>query len=254
VIGTAAERPALWRDPGPIHTLDLAGGPGGAQNAPKGPFTFEKEVSEGITPKVVVVDSAGKKWMVKFGDEAKSETFASRIAWAAGYPVRASYFVPEGRIEKATSLKRAGNFIDGNGTFRTARFQKFDDDSFRQVPGGKLDLRDKGANLNHLNGLKLALLLVSNWDVKAANTAVFDIGGQSYATVADWGASLGDPGSPDPAARKWNCQAFTARTQNWIEAVENGYIQFNYHQYAARNVGASPITSVWKMPDGSCSV
>lgn len=238
VFGTAADKPALWRDPGPVGALDFAGGPGGAKNAPKGPFHFEKEVSEGITPKLIVTDSAGRKWMVKFGDEARAENFASRIAWAAGYAVRASYYVAEGRIEGATGLRKAASFVDSDGKFRSARFQKFDDDSFRQVPGGKLDLHDKNADLHHLNGLKLALLLVSNWDVKAANTAVFDIGGQQYATVADWGASLGDPGSPDAAARKWNCKAFTARTQDWIEGVQNGYIQFNYDQYAGRNVNA----------------
>jgi hypothetical protein len=238
VSGSAEDRPALWRDPGPMQSLDFAAGPGGAANAPKPPFRFQEEVPEGITPKVIVTDSAGKKWMVKFGDEAKAETFASRIAWAAGYPVQASYYLRQGRIEGATSLKRAGSFIDGSGSFHSARFQKFYDESFREVPGGKLDLQGKNWNLNHLNGLKLTLLLVSNWDVKEENTAVFDIGGQRYATVSDWGASLGDPGSPHAAARKWNCQAFTARTQNWIDGVFNEYIQFNYDQYAGRNVDA----------------
>jgi hypothetical protein len=176
--------------------------------------------------------------MVKFGDEAQAETLASRIAWAAGYPVRASYFLAQGHIDGAAPSRRTAKFIEPNGNFRQARFQKFDNESFHEVPGGRLDLQDRSVNLTHLNGLRLTLLLVSNWDVKAANTAVFDIGGQQYATVADWGASLGDPGSPDAAKRKWNCPAFAARTEHWIDGVENGYIQFNYDQYAARHVNA----------------
>ncbi len=97
----AGESTLLWRDPGPIESLDLSAGPGGRQNAPTAPFTFVKEEKHGTAPKIVVTDGRGKKWMVKFGDEAKAETFASRIAWAAGYPVRASYYVGSGQIANA---------------------------------------------------------------------------------------------------------------------------------------------------------
>ena len=237
----AAENlPLLWKDPGPIETLDLRNGPAPAAYAPAPPFTFVKEETEGINPKVVLTDSRGRKWMVKFGDEAKPETFGSRIAWAAGFPVRANYYLASGRIAGATSLKRAQTYIQPDGTFREARFQRFDDESFHQVPGGKLDISQKHPDTLHLNGLKLVALLLGNWDVKPANSAVFEIAGQRYATLSDWGAALGDGGSPTPAERKWNCPAYSRVTETLIESVENGFVSFNYMQYAGRGVDSLP--------------
>jgi hypothetical protein len=235
---TAADRPLLWRDPGALESLNLAGGPGGAAKAPQPPFTFVKEEMDGTAPKVVVTDGSGTKWMVKFGEEAKADTFASRIAWAAGYQVRPSYYVASGQVQGVPSLHRAGKFIDQNGSFKTARFQKFDDDSFHAVQGANFHLTDKHLDRRELNGLKLTALLVGNWDVKADNTAVFETGGRRYATVSDWGASLGDPAAPDPAARKWSCAAFSAVTPRLVVGVDNGFIDFNYNQYAARHIGA----------------
>jgi hypothetical protein len=119
VAASSAEPTLLWRDPGPIESLDLAAGPGGAANAPTAPFTFVKEEKRGISQKVVVTDARQKKWMVKFGEEAKPETFASRIAWAAGYPVRASYYIASGQIDGMP------------GTFHDARFP---DVRYRRFP------------------------------------------------------------------------------------------------------------------------
>ncbi|HET8550001.1 MAG TPA: hypothetical protein VFL57_18450 [Bryobacteraceae bacterium] len=235
---TASDRPLLWRDPGPVETLDLAAGPGGAESRPQPPFTFVKEESHGVQPKVLVTDTRGVKWMVKLGEEAKSETFASRIAWAAGYQVRPSYYVEEGRIAGISSLEDADKFIDKSGGFRGARFQMFDTDGLRAVPGETLQLTDKKFDRRELNGLKLTALLVANWDVKPANTAVFEIAGQRYASIADWGASLGDPAAPHPPARKWNCAAFSAVTSRLIDGIDNGFVDFNYNQYAARHIDA----------------
>ena len=78
--------------------------------------------------------------MVKFGEEAKPENFASRIAWAAGYIVRPSYYVASGTLQGVTSLKRAAKFVDSEGRFRDARFQLFDRDDFHEIPGSKVDL------------------------------------------------------------------------------------------------------------------
>lgn len=230
--------PSLWRDPGPVESLDLAGGPGGAANVPKPPFSFVKVEGRGFTPKVVVTDSRGMKWMVKFGQEAKAEAFASRLAWAAGYPARASYYVESGQIAGIPDLKEAGQSVGSGGSFHNARFQAFDDEKFHEVKGGKLDLKDKRLDKRELNGLKLAVLLLANWDVKPSNTAVFEIEGKRYATVSDWGASLGDPASQNRDVRKWDCKAYAAITPRLVEGVDNGYVQFNYDQYAGRHIDA----------------
>jgi hypothetical protein len=225
----AADNPLLRRDPGPIKSLDLAAGPGGKANAPQGPFSFVQKETRGTAPKAVVVDARQRKWM-------KSENFASRLAWALGYPVRASYYVTSGSISGVPDGTLT-EFVNPDGTFKGGRFQMFDNARFQQVDGLKLDLAERHEDQSELNGLKLMLLLVSNWDVKPANSAVFEVEGKRYVTISDWGASLGDPAAGE-AERKWNCPAFKRQTGRLIEGVENGYIQINYMQYAARHEGA----------------
>src|SRR5512138_290989 len=80
-------RNVLWTEPTDIESRDLFNGAGGAEGAPatNGRFTFEKRVSSGTSEKIHVSDDKGRKWTVKFGPEAKPETAASRIVWAAGY-------------------------------------------------------------------------------------------------------------------------------------------------------------------------
>src|SRR5437016_5202568 len=84
----------MWRDPADIRARDLFYGPGGKEHQPHGVFTFEKEDLEGTNPKFVVRDADGLKWKVKLGLEARPETVASRIVWAAGYYADEDYFLP----------------------------------------------------------------------------------------------------------------------------------------------------------------
>lgn len=238
-LSLPGQEASIWLDPGPIETLDLAAGPGGKSNRPQSPFTFVEEERRGVNPKVIVTDARGRKWVVKFGEEAKAEVFASRIAWAAGYPVRTSYHIQQGTIHGAPDSGVTRKLTGSDGTFREgARFQLFDHERFRAVNGGKLDLTSKTLNQRELNGLKLTALLLGNWDLKSANTAVFDIEGKRYATISDWGASLGDPGAAARSDRKWNCQTFAKDTEHLIDGVEGGYVNFNYEQYAGRHIDA----------------
>src|SRR5262245_65203330 len=92
-------KPIVWADPGPVETLDFVAGVGGHKHAPKPPFTFIEESASGTNPKVKVKDANGAEWTAKFGTEVNAETFATRIAWAAGYFVDPAYFVPSGKIE-----------------------------------------------------------------------------------------------------------------------------------------------------------
>src|SRR5580698_4012444 len=83
----AGDKSALfWQDPADIASRDLFYGPGGKQNEPpQGKFTFLKEDLDGTNPKFDVRDENGVKWKVKLGIEARPETAASRLTWAAGY-------------------------------------------------------------------------------------------------------------------------------------------------------------------------
>ena len=43
-------------------------------------------------------DERGTKWKVKLGEEAKTETAAARLLWAAGYLVDEDYYRPSIRV------------------------------------------------------------------------------------------------------------------------------------------------------------
>jgi hypothetical protein len=218
----------LWRDPGPVESLDMTGGPGGRARAPQPPFAFVKEQMDGTSPKVILRDARGTEWMVKFGEEVKAENFASRIVWAAGYFAEPTYFVSEGVITGVTELGRAQTFIDrASGQFRDARFE-LRDDSLRA--GGKRwslsasELKDS----RELAGYKVLLILLANWDVKPENLTIVNKGGQPIYAITDWGATMGRA-AEITGRSKWDCVRYEADSANLIEGVENGFVVFNYH-------------------------
>ena len=157
---------------------------------------------------------------MKWGDEVHTETFAARLAWAAGYFVEVNYFVPSGRIEGAGTLQRAGECIAQDGGFQNARFEldepgvvkHFDEHSWAWNDNPFVGTRE-------LNGLKIVMMLLSNWDNKdvrdvarGSNTAIFeyrmerDVREARY-LIIDWGAALGTWGSNVLSRGRWDCAA-----------------------------------------------
>src|SRR5262249_18042048 len=114
----------LWHDPGAVERLDLRYGAEGASGRPLPPFVFVKEDTSGTNPNVLVRDASGRQWDVKVGEEARPDTFCSRLVWAMGYFVESNYFVPGGSVEGVHDLKRARTEIDEDGRMiHGARFQ-----------------------------------------------------------------------------------------------------------------------------------
>src|SRR5262249_39247738 len=149
------------RNPGPVERLDFAAGPGGRVHAPQGPYTFIEEIKSGTRAKVKVRDARGSIWSVKWGREVKAETFASRLAWAAGYFTLPSYFVTSGRIEGVTDAGRAAERLASDGSFTDAHFQAWEPNFLKG--------RNWAWNYNpfigskELQGLKIIVMLTSNW-------------------------------------------------------------------------------------------
>src|SRR4051812_48775410 len=80
--------PVLWKEPTDIATRDLMAGPGGEALKPdlsRVVFNGSDPDSTGYSVKWNVLDGAGKKWVVKVGNEARPETASVRLAWAVGY-------------------------------------------------------------------------------------------------------------------------------------------------------------------------
>lgn len=232
----------IWHDPGDVASLDFAGGPGGADRAPKGPFKFLEEDLDGSNPKVKVVDGEGQQWGVKWGREVRSDVFASRLVWATGYYVEPSYFVPSGTIEGARRLTRAKDYIDKNGRFTNARFERKNDAVTRLRDDKSWSWADNPfVGTRELNGLKVMVMLVSDWDNKdqrdfkqfGSNTAVWQValpggGVESRYVVSDWGGTMGRWGRANEGWKVWDCAAYGEQTREFTKGTDGGFVKWGF--------------------------
>jgi hypothetical protein len=184
----------LWHDRGNIESLNLFYGPGGKGHQPDGKFTFLKEDKQGTSPKFEVVDQQGVRWKAKLGEEPQSETAAARLLWAAGYFADEDYYLPELRVEMMPKLERGRQFVSGEGVVRNVRLK-------RSVKGQKKSgnwswFKNPFVGTKELNGLRIMMALINNWDLKEINNAIYDEKGEGarYA-VSDLGASFGETGN-----------------------------------------------------------
>jgi len=233
-------KPVIWADPGAVENLDLAGGIGGRDNAPRPPFTFIEESLSGSNPKVKVHDANGVEWTAKFGTEVNAETFATRIAWAAGYFVEPAYFVPSGKVEKLGSLERAKKYFQPDGSFADARFERRREKGVKKLEDEQSWswIQNPFVGTKELNGLKVIMMLVSNWDNKdvrdvnrGSNTAIFQVptegGLEDRYLITDWGGSMGKWGGYI-SREKWDCKGFHSQTKDFVKGVKGDQVEFGY--------------------------
>ena len=197
-VAASAQQPGraavIWHDRGDAAALDLVGGPGGRAHEPGEQLRFIEESDSGTSPKFEVEDEHGVRWKVKLGEEARSETAATRLLWAAGYVVDEDYYRPGIRVLGLPRLARGQEFVTDEGLVTGARLE-------RQGGGG-----DEAATWSwhdnpflgtrEFNGLRVMMALLNNWDLKDVNNRVFDTiaGGEQYG-ITDLGATFGRTGN-----------------------------------------------------------
>ena len=214
---------AIWRDRGDVAALDLLNGSGGKERQPGTNFKFIKEATGGTSPKFYVEDENGAQWKVKLGHEAKSETGATRLLWAAGYFADEDYYRPEIRVQGMKPLSRGQEYVSDGGLVRGARLERQD---------GTKSLKNWSwyenpfVGTREFNGLRVMMALINNWDLKEVNNDIFDEGGTSRYVVADLGASLGDTGNNFTRSR--SVMEDYAKTQ-FIEKVTPQSVDFVMH-------------------------
>lgn len=176
--------PVMWREPDDITSRNLLLGPGGEDWRPDvSTITFIKEETGGYSKKYRVKDARGRVWVAKIGKEAQSETAAVRLVWAVGYTTEINYLVP--RVT-----------IPGKGTFENVRFEA------RPENVDRLDewkwTSNPFSGKRELQGLKVLMALMENWDLKDSNNRVLLVTKGSrkelHYIVSDLGSTFGKTG------------------------------------------------------------
>jgi hypothetical protein len=208
----------LWREPVDISSRDLYLGPGGEAMKPDlSSITFLRDETKSFSTKYRVRDGSGNEWVVKIGVEAKSETAASHLVWAAGYFTDITYLVPHVEIK-------------GKGTF--------DDVRFEARPKGTKRLDDHWdwsenpfVGTTELQGLKVLMALINNWDIQNHNNNVLLVHDESTGKSelryidSDLGATFGKTGRFIGHTR--NRPDEYAETK-FIKGVDKGFVRFAY--------------------------
>jgi hypothetical protein len=190
----AAGLPAVIMEDRDPRSLNLYYGPGGQQEAPSAEdgYKFVDEDLKQTSAKFDVDDAQGRRWRVKLGAEPRSETAATRLVWAAGYFVDDDYYLDQITVPGMPALHRGGRFVHG--------------DQVRKV---RLELKPKEVKsigswewfdnpfmgTRELNGLRVLMALVENWDLITRNNSIYDVDGQRRFLISDLGASLGKSGN-----------------------------------------------------------
>jgi hypothetical protein len=187
----------LWRNPADIESRNLFYGPGGESHQPRAPFTFIKEDRSGSNPKFVVRDAGGMKWKVKLGAEARPETAASRLVWAAGYFANEDYYLSDMQVRNMSKLHRGASLVGPGGSVHDARLKR--EPESEKKAGHWRWRNDAFTGTRELNGLIVMMALINNWDLKDVNNAIVEEAApgspdlERVYMVSDLGASFGAP-------------------------------------------------------------
>jgi hypothetical protein len=226
----AANEPVyLWQNPSDIASRNLYYGPGGKEHEPHTVYTFIKEDFSGTNPKFDVRDENGVKWRVKLGVEARPEVVATRLVWAVGYYANEDYFLPDLRVRNVPRLKRGRNFISKHGTIHNVRLKR----SLKgeEKIGGWKWSDNPFTRQRELNGLRVMMALLNNWDLKDENNAIYEEKKSDSGTpelhyaVSDLGASFGTTGrSWTHSMSKGNLKAY--QHSKFIRKTTSEYVDF----------------------------
>ena len=205
-----------------IAQRDLFNGPGGSEWQPDlSRITFIKEETGGHNKKYRIKDGAGRVWIAKLGREAQPETAAVRLLWALGYKTEINYLVP--------TLT-----IPGKGTFKNVRLEARPENIERL---GNWDWRNNPFNgTNELQGLKIMMVLMKNWDIIEINNNILGTIGRSgrelHYIVGDLGRTFGRLGNNNLPII-YRLGRTTGRPRHYsktilVRDVENGKIELSY--------------------------
>ncbi len=226
--------PVLWRE-ADVSALDLLAGPGGEEMRPVEPFTFVEEEKGGYSKKYRVRDAKGRAWVAKVGVEAQPETAVTRLVWAAGYIPEVTYLAPCAKIEGAPDPGKDFERCQGGG-LANVRFEARPENTKRY--GEWRWASNPFSGKRELQGLKIMMALVENWDLKDDNNRILAVTGpqgtELHYVVSDLGATIGKTGGVGGfmarirqiKGTRNNPEDFAG--DKFIEGVEGGRLRFSF--------------------------
>ncbi len=196
-------------------------------------------------PKFVIEDTTGIQWTVKLGAEAPAETAASRLIWAAGYFANEDYYLDSLRVKDLPHLHRGQKFISSDGSVRHARLKRHSPQMKTIGTWEWNDARFRGTR--QLNGLRVLMAVINNWDLTDENNAILRRKGslERIYLVSDVGASFGTGDLTWPLRRArgdvgaYSHSQFIARDSGEyvdfrVPARPSWFFLFTPHEYAAK--------------------
>lgn len=207
----------MWQ---PVNTrsLDLYEGPGGVDMHPDlSSVKFIKEEKKGHNKKFRISDGSGRIWIAKLGREAQPETAAVRLLYGLGYKTEINYLVP--------SLT-----IPGKGTFRNVRLEARPHDIERL---GEWKWKSNPfVGTKELQGLKMMMVFMTNWDVLDLQNEILDVGSEDHYIVSDLGSTFGKLGNNNlPVIYRFGRKTGSAKhytKTRFVKEVEDGEVKLAY--------------------------
>ena len=144
---------------------------------------------------------------MKLGAEARPETVASRFLWAVGYFTDDDYFVSNTRVDDMPRhLKRGQRLVEPGGVLHNVRLERESEGEKKLETWQWRHNPFTGAR--ELNGLRVMMALINNWDLKTRTTAVYPGTGWRHPRrfptdlqISDLGVSFGAPGYAWPRSK-----------------------------------------------------
>jgi len=169
----------MW-EPVDIPSRDLFAGPGGESMKPDlSRVEFLEEEKSGHNKKYRIKDGSGKIWVAKLGREARPEVAAVRLLYGIGYKTEVNYFVP------SITIPGKGTFENVRLEARPENIERLDEWKWKENPF---------VGTKELQGLKMMMVFMSNWDVLDLQNKVLAVNGENHYIVSDLGATFGKLG------------------------------------------------------------